>query len=231
MTVVKKNKKKSKKINHLQVAEYLNQNKEFFQQYPDLLLTMDLGSQSDGTSSLVERQMKGLRNRNKELEKELQQVIRNAQDNQHLLQQTISLTLKLISCSKLKTLTQTLFQQLGKLFAIEHTNLLLEQDAFDKTTDLAVDMSVIRETLGDNFPKQQTVCGRLKEAEKAILFEDGSQVNSVAILPLGDEGELGLLVLGSIDPTHFDPEKGDLFLLLIAEMLSRLLYRFGKTDA
>ena len=211
-----------------QIDEYLQQNTDFFQHYPDTLLMMKLVDHPQGSISLVERQMQGLRQRCKELEKELQQVIRNAQDNQHLLQQTVDLSLKLIPCEDIKSLTDTLFQQLSGEFQIKYHNLLLDNTVFTGKTFLAVDMQTIRLQLGDNFPKQQPVCGRLKDAEKKSLFAADDAVNSAAILPLGEAGELGLLVLGSEDASHFDPEMGDLFLILIADMLSRLLYRCNK---
>lgn len=209
------------------VAEYLKNHEDFFQQYPDILLMMKLGEQPEGSISLVERQMKGLRQRNREFEEELQQVIRNAQDNQHLLQQTISLTINLIPCDNLDDLTTTLLQQMDDLFEIKFSKLLLDATVFEGKSDLAVDMAPIRKVLGDNFPKQQPVCGRLKSADKQALFDEKTNVNSAAILPLGDKGQLGILVLGSEDSTHFDPEMGDLFLLLIADLLSRLLNRFA----
>jgi len=209
-----------------EIADFLENNTDFFQQYPDVFLKMKLSEQPDGSISLVERQMRGLRQRNKELEVELQQVIRNAQDNQQLLQQTISLTLQLIPCSEITTLTETLFEQLSELFNIEYRNLLLDNRHFSDMNEMAVNMQTIREILGDNFPNKQPVCGRLKNVEKESLFTNSSKVNSAAILPLGEAGELGLLVLGSEDETHFDPEMGDLFLSLISDMLGRLLCRF-----
>jgi len=210
------------------VADYLKDNADFFQQYPDLLLSMKFSDQPNGSISLVERQMQGLRQKNKEFEKELNQVIRNAHDNEQLLQQTIGLSLNLISCENIESLATALFMELKKLFDIEFQSLLLDESFFADKTSLSVNMDAIRKTLGDNFPKQQPVCGRLKSAEKDILFKTDVPVKSVAILPLGEAGELGILVLGSEDPTHFDPEMGDLFLLLISDMLGRLLNRYSN---
>ena len=216
------------KLTANEVADYLKENSGFFQKFPDLLLTMNFSDQPSGAISLVERQMQGLRQRNKEFEEELHQVIRNAHDNEQLLQQTIALSLSLIPCENIESLTTALFMELKDLFDIEFQSLLLDEKTFADKTSLSVNMETIRKTLGDNFPKQQPVCGRLKSTEKDILFSTDVPVNSVAILPLGETGELGLLVLGSEDPTHFDPEMGDLFLLLISDMLSRLLYRYSK---
>ena len=220
--------KNNSKLTANDVADYLSDNADFFQQNSDLLLTMNFADQHNGSISLVERQVQGLRQRNKELEKELHQVIQNAHDNEQLLQQTIGLSLSLIPCENIESLTTSLFMELKKLFDIEYQSLLLDESVFAGKTNLSVNMDAIRKTLADNFPKQQPVCGRLKSAEKDILFKADVPVKSVAILPLGETGELGLLVLGSEDPTHFDPEMGDLFLLLISDMLSRLLSRYSK---
>lgn len=209
------------------VGLYLEKNTDFFLHHPDLMLAMDFSDKETGSISLVERQMKALRTRNQELDRELQNVIRNAQDNQHLLQQTISLSMNLIPCETISQLFSTLYQQLNSLFEIEFTNLILNKALFDQQS---TDMDVLRASLGDNFPKQQPVCGRLKNSEKQALFPDNETVQSVAIIPLGSKGELGILVLGSNDATHFDPEMGDLFLLLIADSLGKLLQRFTLSE-
>ena len=210
------------------VTQYLKNNLDFFQHNPGLLLMMKLDEQPNGSVSLVERQLIGLRKRQQDTEEELQQVVKNAQDNQQLLQQTIQLTLNLISCESTTSFVETLGVQLEELFEIKHHRLLLNKEVINNENSFTSDMSEVTAVLGDNFPHQQVVCGRLKEKEKEILFTDPEDVNSAAILPLGQQGELGLLVLGSNDETHFDPEKGDLFLLLIADMASRLIYRLSK---
>ncbi len=209
-----------------QVTQYLSQHPDFFQHYPDLLLMMNLSDHPQGSISLVERQLQGLRQRNSDIKDELHQVISNAHENQQLLQQTMELTLNLIPCDSLDSLTETLFKQLQTLFDIPYNSLLLDKPLFSKVSDNGVDMTTIREAMGNNFPKNQPVCGRLKKSEKKVLFGKKVPVNSVAILPLGKKGELGLLVLGDEDPSHFDPQMGDLFLVLIADILSRFLYRY-----
>ncbi|MCP4274383.1 MAG: DUF484 family protein [Gammaproteobacteria bacterium] len=209
-----------------QVAQYLTDHHDFFQQHPDLFLMMKFSEHPKGSISLVERQMKGLRQRNHELEKELGNVIRHAHDNQQLLQQTMDLTLSLIPAEDIHSMTEILYQQLQKLYDIQYNSLLLDKNQFSEKTEECVDMAAYQESMGTHFPKQQPVCGRLKASEKTLLFGEDVPVNSAAILPLGENGELGLLVLGDEDPAHFDPEMGDLFLLLISDLLGRLLYRY-----
>ena len=218
----------NKMISADEVVTYLKDHADFYKQYPDSLLMMNFSDQPDGSISLAERQILGLRQRNALLEDELHNVTRNAQDNQYLLQQTIGLSLKLIPCNNIAELTTMLFQQLDELFDIKFPGLLLDNRIFLNDTDPSVDIPSIRKILGDNFPNKQPVCGRLKDSEKTALFNIDLPIASAAILPLGEAGELGLLVLGSDNATHFDPAMGDLFLLLIADILSRLLYRYNK---
>ena len=72
----------NKEITADDVAQYLKDHNDFFQHHSDIMLMMDLTDKADGSISLVERQMKSLRQRNKENEQEMQDVIINAQDNQ-----------------------------------------------------------------------------------------------------------------------------------------------------
>lgn len=217
-------------ISEEEVIHFLAENPDFFQTNPDSLLQLKLENTQEGSISLVERQLKGLRTQNKELKQELQTVINNAYENQQLLQQTIQLSLKLIPCSELSELKNELFQQLTELFDIEFQNLLLNKAFFQPDNFQSVALEEIQSELGDNFPKNQPVCGRLKESERSFLFGDESHVQSVAILPLGPAGSYGLLVLGSDDETHFDPEMGDLFLVLISDMLTQQLERFSLQE-
>jgi len=210
-----------------EVVEYLNSNLDFFDHQPDLLLSINSMSQSTGSTSLVERQLKGLRERISESQKELNGVVQNAQNNQYLLEQTIKLSLELIPCTTFSSLFDTLFKELRTSFDVSFSNLLLNDSKFSTDISNTVNLKNVIDGLGDNYPDKQPVCGRLKRSEKELLFKDYADVQSVAILPLGDDVELGLLALGSEDPRHFDPEMGDMFLIVISEILSQLLIRLN----
>jgi len=207
------------------VAEYLTSNLDFFDHQPDLLLLINSESKANGSVSLVERQLKGLRARVSESQEELGAVIKNAQDNQTLLEKTTDLALKLIPCRSFSSLFDTLETELKTSFDVNSSNLLLNDSQFDEDVPNIIGLQNIKDGLGDNFPNKQPVCARLKPSEKELLFKDCDNVQSVAILPLGDDAELGLLVLGSEDPRHFDPEMGDLFLVVISQTISQLLIR------
>jgi len=64
--------------------------------------------------------------------------------------------------------------------------------------------------------------GRLSEHEKKLLFSD-QQAESVALLRLGNNGELGILAIGSNDPGHFNPDMDTLLITQLQQFLSILL--------
>src|SRR5574340_244429 len=67
------------------VAQYLQDNPQFFEGYTDLLTQIALPHPHGGrTISLSERQMVALREKNKELEKKLQELIEFARENDAL---------------------------------------------------------------------------------------------------------------------------------------------------
>jgi uncharacterized protein len=209
-------------LNDALVAEYLETNPDFFKGYPELLMHMNLDQDRAGATSLVERQLKGLRARNKEMSAELAEVILHAQNNQYLLEQTVQFAIDLLHCNNISDLYGELSKLMGTLYEIEFVNLTLNEQLFNIDNPDA--LANIKSALADNCPQSEPVCGRLPNAAKQAIFGD-QDVNSVAILPLGAQGEYGLLTLGSDDATQFDPEMGDLFLVLIGQVLTALLDR------
>jgi uncharacterized protein YigA (DUF484 family) len=54
------------------------------------------------------------------------------------------------------------------------------------------------------------------------LFAD-QEANSVALLLIGDLGELGILAIGSKDPSHFNPDMDTLLITQLQQVLGILL--------
>ena len=67
------------------------------------------------------------------------------------------------------------------------------------------------------FDKSNCFCGRLTEEQKGALFgESGSEIVSAVVIPLpgtnSDKNLLGLIAIGSIDPTRYSPDMGTVFI-------------------
>jgi uncharacterized protein YigA (DUF484 family) len=70
----------------------------------------------------------------------------------------------------------------------------------------------------------QPRCGLLRGRQKTFAFEDSkAEINSAAFIPLGENVELGFLIIGSQDPDYFHPGKAMDFLSRLGELVTVVL--------
>jgi uncharacterized protein YigA (DUF484 family) len=64
----------------------------------------------------------------------------------------------------------------------------------------------------------------LSESKLEFLFGSKARwVQSTALIPLGENGAVGMMAIGSSDPSRFYPGMGTLFLDLLANVISATL--------
>ena len=69
-------------------------------------------------------------------------------------------------------------------------------------------------------------CGAVRDAQRAFLFGEADvEVGSAALIPLGQDCEIGFLAIGCRDPDHFHPGKSIDFLTRIGELVAAALSR------
>mgnify|MGYP005805520515 CR=1 FL=1 len=200
------------------VAQYLQDNPQFFEGYTDLLTQIILPHPHGGrTISLGERQMVALREKNKELEKKLQELIEFARENDALQHKVHELVVALFAARDLATLQEMIPHLLREIFAVPHTVLRLWQANPPSA-----------EVLAFADAQAQPVCLHHAAHDTASWFgEAGAQLHSFAYLPLHAGSEtIGLLVLASEDKQRFYPEMGTVFLQRIAEAVSAALHPY-----
>lgn len=217
-----------------EVARYLQDNPKFFEDHADTLAQISLPHPHGGrTISLSERQLLALREKNKELEKKLREMISFAQDNDALQHKVHEFVIALFAARDLATLQGMIPHLLRDIFAIPHAVLHLWQ------TD-----PPSAELLAFADAQAQPVCLHHPAHDTAAWFgEHAPQLHSYAYLPLrGGNGEavghpaasssrglrgstdtIGLLVIASEDKQRFYPEMGTVFLQRIAEAASNAL--------
>jgi len=61
-----------------------------------------------------------------------------------------------------------------------------------------------------------------------IFAERADEIASAALIPLGMQGELSMIGIGSHQAERFTPHMGTLFLRRIGELTSTLLSRYGQ---
>lgn len=211
------------------IADYLLKTPDFFERHTSLLLKLRLPHQTSGlTVSLVERQVSVLRQRNAQLERQLQDLIAVAKMNDSLVEKIHQLSVRLMNTQDVEGRLEQLETSLREDFAAERAALVLFSDTAPIDSSRAAGfVKTLRRDDPDLKPFAAFVrggkprCGPLRDRQKALLFDrDADSVASAAMLPLGRDTSLGFLVIGSGDPAHFHPGKRMDFLTRIGELVS-----------
>ncbi len=201
-----------------EVAQYLQSNPQFFEEHVEMLAQISLPHPHGGrTISLSERQLLALRDKNKELEKRLRELVAFAQDNDALQYKVHEFVVALFAARDLDTLREMIPHLLRDIFAIPHAALRLWQLSPPSAEVLA---------FADAQP--QPVCLHHAAHDTAAWFgEHAGLLHSYAYLPIHAGSEtVGLLVLASEDKQRFYPDMGTVFLQRIAEAVASALHPY-----
>ena len=213
-------------ITESDIAEYLANTPGFFERQAELLASVQLTSpHGQRAVSLQERQMEMLRERIKGLERKIVEMIRNGQENVAIADRLHRWTLDLLLTREPASLPDAAVAGLKHQFLIPQAALRLWNAA------PAFAAEPFAAAVGDDVKSfveslSQPYCGLNSGFEAVRWLGDSAVVMSVALVPLrDDDGALGLLVLGSPDPTRYAAEMGTEFLARIGEITSAALSR------
>lgn len=213
-----------------QVAAYLRDNPEFFEQRPELLELIRLPDSKGDAVSLLERQASILRERNTELRDRLNGLLDVARENDHLFDKTRRLTLTLLEARSAEKLFRNLLTSLADDFRSDRVSLMLYDREMPILGDLrnqvrCVDSTALPQALNHLLRNGKAVCGAMRQEEMEALFKDhATDIRSAAMVPLEYQGRLGLLAIGSKSAMHFRSSLGTLFITHIGQVLSRRLH-------
>ena len=212
----------------LEVASFLRRNPRFLDQFPDLALTLNVPREEGTATSLASYQLQVLRDKNRELNKRLQELFGTANDNERLTVRMHQLTLALLRARDPAETLRTLVAVLTEDFHSEFVRLVLFR-ADDRLPAAEWVQVVPKDDLalrpfGEFLGTGEPLCGRLQAEKLDLLFgERAAQVQSAALLALDGRG---LLAIGSGDANRFYPGMGTLFLRLLSETVVAALARF-----
>ena len=211
------------------VAAYLRLHPEFFVQHEELIPEMRIPHQPGDAVSLVERQVKLLRERNIEMRHRLSQLMDVARENDRLFDKTRRLVLDLLDASSLEEVVGAVEDSLRHEFQVPFVSLILFSDS-TLPVGRSVTSADAHQSIGGLLAGGKTICGVLRSHELEFLFgaEERDQVGSAAVVSLTHQGLHGVLAIGSPDPQHYKSSLGTLFLGYIAEVLARVLPRFAS---
>jgi uncharacterized protein YigA (DUF484 family) len=208
------------------VRDYLIDHPNFFEENSDILEAIEVSHDSGKAISLVERQISIMRDKNKALGGQLEQLIETAKNNDQLLAKTNQLVLKLIQAEDLNSLITVLDTSLKNDFNTEFYSLtLIDKGLFtSKTAANLVSEEEAKSKISSLLSAQKAVSGVLREEQINFLFEQSaSSVASAIALPLHSSEPLGILALGSSDADFYSHDIGTVFFDYIGALLNELI--------
>jgi len=213
-------------ITEADIANYLANTPGFFERHAELLSAVQLSSpHGQRAVSLQERQMEMLRDRIKGLEHKIIEMIRHSQENVAIADRLHRFTRTILLTSDPADLPQRMVLSLKHEFLIPQAAIRLwgvsaayagedfAAPASDDVKSFAASLSV-------------PYCGVNAGFEATGWLDDPGTVMSLAMIPLRQgDATIGLLVLGSPDPTRYAAEMGTEFLMRIGDMAAAALSR------
>jgi uncharacterized protein YigA (DUF484 family) len=199
-----------------QVAAYLLENPNFFAQFPQIVEKISIPHTHKGSVSLVELQSEQLRKKVRSLSHKLNQLISIAKQNEAIYRVYADLNLRILKCTNLDDLKFILEEVIQENLQLASVTLKPFKGAH------ALPEIQQRLFIEKRFKRDKFFFGRLSEHERKLLFAD-QEANSVALLLIGDLGELGILAIGSKNPGHFNPDMDTLLITQLQQFLGILL--------
>ena len=215
------------------IERYLALNPDFFERHQQLLSRMRLPHMRTGsTVSLVERQVEVLRDQKSDADRRLAEFIAVARANDGLAERIHRFTRRLMRASGPAAALTSIEASLREDFEAFNCVLLLTAPVESLQNDyepflrkLPADDANIR-TFEALLATGKPRCGQVRDSQRDFLFgPEAASIGSVALVPLGDGGSLGLLALGSAERERFHPGMSTEFLKRMGEMITDALQR------
>lgn len=208
-----------------QVADYLRQHPDFLDQHPELLAQLEIPHAPEGAVSLVERQVRTLRERNRALEARLAELLQVARENESLVARLHQLGLRLLGPRPLSETLEKVYASLRDGYDAEAVTLLLFDAArageregpayYIDPQDGAWEPWLPR-LIDTGRPR----CGEFDADRLERLFGNSAgKIASSALVPLLAPEPVGLLAIGSHQRERFTPSMGTDFLARVGELV------------
>lgn len=227
MSEVSAEQQQSDEIDEAKVVQYLQHNPEVLMAYPEVFSSLVIPHKTGGATSLVERQLKLLREDNQSLKVKIDELVGIARENEELNQRFHRLALELMNTDQLHDVLAMIQDQVQTFF---YTDFV----CFRFLPGVGKDGNILDGLYLDNdsgivdsvkpwIEARKPVCGRQAEQINQELFGPDIRIGSSALIPLYHTGNLGLLCLGSVNADRFGLTMGTIFLQQLGELVSNRL--------
>ena len=203
-----------------EVASYLKQHPEFFENYAEALAEIYIAHPHGGRAiSISERQILTLRDRAKQLEGKLREVIQFGEENDAISEKVHRISIALIASQNIRGVLNTVYLSLREDFSVPHVALRVwggnghaDLPEFGKVSEASREFAT---------SLTHPYCSGHPMVDTGALFGEAStHLRSFSYMPLRDGETIGLLALASEDAQRFYPEMGTLYLKRLGELIT-----------
>jgi len=209
------------------VIQYLQNNPELLMAYPEVFSSLAIPHQTGGATSLLERQLRLLRDENQSLKSKIDDLVGIARENEELNQRFHRLALELMSTDQLHDVLAMVQDQVQTFFYTDFVCFRFlpgVSESGNILNGLYLDaQSGIVDSVKPWIQARKPICGRQDEKINRELFGPDIRIGSSAFIPLYHTGDLGLLCLGSVSADRFGQSMGTIFLQQLGELVSNRL--------
>ena len=203
----------SKSIDPKDVEIFLLDNPDFFVSREAILSELDFKHDSGNAASLLERQIKRLREEQNTLIDLLTSFVGEAKVNEDLFIKSKNLTLSILEASDCKEITKRIENECTKNVGVDECSLKFFNNS---------EISELEEKTELSLHKGSIHCGSFSSEKLSTLFEN-NLVQSAVIAVLIHGKKIGLLQLGSHDRTKYLGDEDTTFIEYVRDVLEKRL--------
>jgi uncharacterized protein YigA (DUF484 family) len=214
-----------------EVAQYLKQHPQFFDEYADMLADIYVPHPHGGRAiPISERQIVTLRDKNHILQDKLRELVKFGEENDVISEKMHRLSIMFLTFTHLNDFLNELNSILRDNFSVPHVALRLWNINCD-SLEMSKFISTNTETHTVTNRLLHPYCGpQLADEIKSWFGESAAHLRSFSMIPLRIRQTIGVLVLASEEPQRFYPEMGTLYLQRLGDLVSTAISRYSQTE-
>ena len=203
----------AKKIDSKEVELYLLKNTDFFLTRESLVSELSFKHDSDGATSLLEMQIRKLRDEQSRLNDMLSGFLSTGKENEELFFKSKDLTLALITAKDFAAVKKLVEEFFIKNFKVDSCILEVLSDSQLKALEDETKMGMNKNAIH---------MGPLSKEKMTALFKT-DLIKSAVISVMKFENNFGLLKIGSNDPTKYLGDGDTAFIEYIRDIIIKVL--------
>ena len=219
-------------IDEASVIDYLKANPELLERHPEVIGQLTFTHETGAAISLVERQIKALRDQNQGYKNKLSELVQIARENEELSQRFHRLSLELMAGEHLDDIIAMTQEQIQTFFSTDYVGFCFHNELASQLKDQEKNIldtnSKHAPKLRDWMHQRKPVFGPFDPGLRKLLLTGQGKLSSYALIPLYHTNDIGLLILGSKNKERFVEGMGTVFLTQLGELISSKMKLYLK---